>query len=240
MSFLVIPAVDISNGRCVQLVGGRLEKKLVELEDPLGVALHWQALGARRLHLIDLDAAIHGSTRNRELVLRIIEELEVPVQAGGGIRSREAAAELLEAGAEKLILGTAVVENRELLRELSRDYGSDRLIAAVDARGKEVVVRGWQKNTGFDAAALAGEVAAYADEVLFTCVHVEGSMSGVDVEAVKRVVDATSAEVIVAGGIASLSDLRALRQAGAAGAVLGSALYTGRLSLEEAMKTVQD
>ncbi|NOZ82912.1 MAG: 1-(5-phosphoribosyl)-5-[(5-phosphoribosylamino)methylideneamino]imidazole-4-carboxamide isomerase [Euryarchaeota archaeon] len=240
MSFLVIPALDLSRGKCVQLVGGRLEQKLVELAEPLSVALHWQEQGAERLHLIDLDAAIHGSTENRALVLEIVRELEIPVQVGGGIRSREVAEEVLGAGAAKVIVGTAVVKNRGLLEELSEEYGSDRVIAAVDARGSRVVVRGWQESTALEAQQLAKEVAEYVDEVLFTCVHVEGRMQGVDARAVERVVRATSAGVLVAGGIASASDLRLLKRLGAAGAVLGSALYTGRLSLREAMRAVQD
>ncbi len=240
MSFLVIPAVDISRGRCVQLVGGRLERKLVELEDPLRVALHWVEQGAKRLHLVDLDAAIHGSRENRGLVKRILREVDIPVQVGGGIRSREEAEAVLEAGAAKVIVGTAAVENRSLLEELSRTWGSDRVIAAVDAKGKRVVVRGWQRSTGVTAPQLAAQVGEYVDEVLFTCVHVEGRMQGVDAEGVREVLGATEAGVIVAGGIASGEDLRLLKSLGARGAVLGSALYTGKLGFAEALRAVQD
>jgi phosphoribosylformimino-5-aminoimidazole carboxamide ribotide isomerase len=236
MSFLVIPALDLKGRRCVQLVGGDPEKKLVELSDPLAVARRWQRLGARRLHLVDLDAAIEGSRVNRPLVEEIISELSIPVQLGGGIRSVEEARHFLELGAAKVIMGTAALENPEIPGRLSEEYGRERIIIAIDAKHGYVVVRGWRKRTQLRASEAARKFARYAGELLFTNVNVEGRMQGVDLHAVGEVVEASEAKIIVSGGISSLEDIKKVKELGAFGVVIGSALYTGRIDFKEALK----
>jgi phosphoribosylformimino-5-aminoimidazole carboxamide ribotide isomerase len=236
MSFLVIPALDLKGKRCVQLVGGDPSKKLVELEDPIAVAEHWQKLGARRLHLVDLDAAIEGSRINRPLVEEIISRLSIPVQFGGGIRSVEEAKRFLELGAAKVILGTAALEEPRVLRTLAEEYGREKIIVALDAKDGYVVIRGWREKTQRRASEAAREFARYASEMLFTNVNVEGRMRGVDLDAVKEVVNASPAKVIVSGGISSLDDIKNVRDLGAFGVVIGSALYTGKIDFREALK----
>ncbi len=236
MSFLVIPALDLKEGRCVQLIGGDPGKKLVELENPVEIALRWQALGARRLHLIDLDAAIEGSTANRRLVEEIISALSIPVQLGGGIRSFAEARHFLELGAAKVILGTAALEQPEILERLLEEYGRERVIVAIDAKDGYVVVRGWRRRTRLRAGEAARKFARYASELLFTNVNVEGRMRGVDLSAVRQVVSATSAKVIVSGGITTLEDIKRVRELGAFGVVIGSALYTGRIDFRKALE----
>ncbi len=236
MSFLVIPALDLKDGRCVQLVGGDPSRKLVELDNPVEVARRWEELGARRLHLVDLDAAIEGNEVNRPLVEEIITTLSIPVQLGGGIRSVAEARRFLELGAAKVILGTAALEKPEILQQISEEYGKERIIVAVDAKEGYVVVRGWRRKTRLRATEAARMYARYAEELLFTNVSVEGKMQGVDLKAVSEVVRATSARVIVSGGIASLEDIRKVKELGASAVVIGSALYTGRIDFTEALK----
>ena len=236
MSFLVIPALDLKDGRCVQLVGGDPSRKLVELDNPVEVARRWEELGARRLHLVDLDAAIEGNEVNRPLVEEIITTLSIPVQLGGGIRSVAEARRFLELGAAKVILGTAALEKPEILQQISEEYGKERIIVAVDAKEGYVVVRGWRRKTRLRATEAARMYARYAEELLFTNVSVEGKMQGVDLKAVSEVVRATSARVIVSGGIASLEDIRKVKELGASAVVIGSALYTGSIDFTEALK----
>lgn len=236
VSFLVIPALDLKNRRCVQLVGGDPEKKLVELEDPLAVARHWESLGARRLHLVDLDAAIEGSEINRPLVEEIISKLSIPVQFGGGIRSIAEARHFLELGAARVILGTAALEKPQILRTLAEEYGRERITVAIDAKDGYVVIKGWKEKTRRRASEAAKEFARYASEMLFTNVNVEGRMQGVDLSAVKEVVNATPARIIVSGGIASLEDIKNVRNLGAFGVVIGSALYMGKIDFREALR----
>lgn len=234
MGFLVIPALDLKSGKCVQLEGGMPEKKLVELEDPLAIAREWEGLGAKRLHLVDLDRAIEGSTVNTELVEDILRGLSIPVQYGGGIRSFEQASSFLEAGAEKVILGTLAIEEPEVLEELRERYGRERLIVALDSRDGCVVIRGWRESTRVRASSLAERFRHLAGEFLFTNVNVEGGLKGIEEESIGEVVRAAGGRVLVSGGISSIEDIQRVKALGARGAVVGSALYTGRVDFARA------
>ena len=234
MDFLVIPALDLKDGKCVQLVGGDPSKKLIEEDNPVEIAEYWEDSGARRLHLIDLDGAIEGARLNEPIVRKIVEEIETPIQFGGGIRTSDDAAALLDMGLEKIILGTIAVNNPKVLSKLSEKYGRERIIVALDSKEGKVVVKGWTEGTGSRASDIAGEFEPYASEILFTNVDVEGRMSGIDEDIIKEVVDATSLGVIASGGITTIDDIKKARGAGASGVVIGSALYTGKLQFEKA------
>jgi phosphoribosylformimino-5-aminoimidazole carboxamide ribotide isomerase len=234
MDFIVIPALDLKDGKCVQLVGGDPSKKLIEEDNPLEIAEYWEDSGARRLHLIDLDGAIEGARLNEPIVRKIAEGLNIPIQFGGGIRTLEDAAALLDMGLEKIILGTIALNNPPALEELSEKYGRDRIIIALDSKDGKVVIKGWTEGTGSRASDVAGEFEPYASEILFTNVDVEGRMSGIDEDIIKEVVDATSLGVIASGGITTLDDIKKARDLGTSGVVIGSALYTGRLQFEKA------
>lgn len=234
MVFHVIPALDLKDQKCVQLVGGDPEKKLIEEDNPLEIAEYWGSSGARRLHLIDLDGAIGGARLNEPIVRKIVEKIEIPVQFGGGIRTLEDVAMLLDLGVAKVILGTIAVNNPHSLLELSEKYGRERIIVALDSKEGKVVVKGWTEGTGTRASDIAPEFEPYASEVLFTNVDVEGRMAGIDADIIKEVVDATSLGVLASGGITTVDDLKKAREAGAIGAVIGSALYTGKLQFEKA------
>ncbi len=235
---LVIPSVDIRKGRCVQLVGGRPEGERV-YGSPVEMAQRWVAEGARYLHIIDLDAAM-GTGDNFNVVAEVLANVHVGAQVGGGVRNLERACELLGIGAERVILSTAAIEKPELVRELVELAGSARVMAAVDAKAGRAVIRGWTTPTRLTAVEAAREFERMGvGSLLFTNVDVEGRMAGVDADAIRQVVEAVGIPVFAAGGVATLEDVRRAKEAGAAGLVIGMALYEGRLSLKQAMEVAE-
>ncbi len=234
MAFFVIPALDLKDRKCVQLVGGDPEKKLIEEDNPLEIARQWESSGARRLHLIDLDGAIEGKRKNETIVKKIVEELEIPVQFGGGLRSIDDARAFLDMGMERIILGTMAVENPQVLEGLAEKYGPERIIVALDSKGARVTIKGWTEDTGQKASEIVGKFEPYVSEVLFTDVDVEGRMSGINEAPIRELIDATSLGVLVSGGITTIADIEKVRSTGASGVVIGSALYTGRLDFKKA------
>ncbi|MDP6459995.1 MAG: 1-(5-phosphoribosyl)-5-[(5-phosphoribosylamino)methylideneamino]imidazole-4-carboxamide isomerase [Candidatus Hydrothermarchaeota archaeon] len=237
--FLTIPAVDLKDGKCVQLRQGLETEVLLELKDPLGVAKRWERVGAPRLHVVDLDGAIKGMRVNEDILMDIVNEVRIPVQFGGGVRRIEDARKLLDFGVEKIIVGTMALENPVVLGGLVEKYGKDRVIVALDSRGGEVVVKGWKAGTGIVAKEVIRNFESYAREVLFTNVDMEGLMKGVNEVAIEEVVKASSLDVIVSGGVSSVEDIKKVRSLGAKGVVIGSALYTGKLDYKEALKVAR-
>ncbi|MEE8167821.1 MAG: 1-(5-phosphoribosyl)-5-[(5-phosphoribosylamino)methylideneamino]imidazole-4-carboxamide isomerase [Candidatus Hydrothermarchaeales archaeon] len=236
MSFLVIPALDLKDGKCVQLVQGDPNRIILSLDDPVGIALQWQAKGAPRLHLVDLDGAIQGVRKNESIVRDILGEIEIPVQFGGGIRSMEDARLFLDLGVARVILGTLAVQMPDALGKLAEEYGADRITIALDSKAGNVVVKGWTKDTNIRATEIVQKFERYASEVLFTNVDVEGLMKGPDEKSIREIVKATSLDVIASGGISSLEDIECISKIGALGVVIGSALYSGEINLEKALK----
>jgi phosphoribosylformimino-5-aminoimidazole carboxamide ribotide isomerase len=235
MSFFVIPAVDLKEGKCVRLVQGDPTRKTIELDNPVEVAKRWESLGAKRLHVVDLDGALQGVRKNEAIVKDIIGALEIPVQFGGGIRSPEDARNLLDSGVEKVILGTAAMEKPELMENLMEKYGSERIIVALDSKEGKVVTEGWVKDTGVRAADLAKKFEGFASECLFTNVDVEGLVKGLNLDIIKEVVGSTTMGVIASGGISSMADIGAVKNLGAVGAVIGTALYKGKIDFKDAL-----
>ncbi|HMA04361.1 MAG TPA: 1-(5-phosphoribosyl)-5-[(5-phosphoribosylamino)methylideneamino]imidazole-4-carboxamide isomerase [Methanomicrobiales archaeon] len=231
----VFPAVDILGGRCVQLVQGRRETAKA-FGDPLDCARRWVRAGAEALHVINLDGAFGESGANAGKIREILRETGVFTQLGGGIRSLEDARGWLDTGVDRVILGTLAVRDPETVRTLSGEAGPSRVMASVDSRGGEVVVEGWTAPRGdyLEWARRFEDLGAGA--LLFTNVDVEGLEEGTRREPVERLLAATRLPVVVAGGITSLADLAALKGLGAAGVVLGSALYSGKIDLGKAME----
>jgi phosphoribosylformimino-5-aminoimidazole carboxamide ribotide isomerase len=226
---IAVPAVDIKGGRCVQLVGGDPGAERIALQDPVGVAKHWVALGFATLHVVDLDAAL-GSGSNRAIVERILAATsEVSVQVGGGIRDDEAVTAFLAAGADRVIIGTRAVSDPNALAALVERHPG-RVMVAADVRQGRLLRHGWQESVPLDLDSFLERLRGLEiSGLLWTDVGREGQMCGVDARTAGRVIARSPVPVWVAGGIATLEDLRALRAVGAAGAVLGMALYTGRL-----------
>ena len=232
---MVIPSVDIQSGRCVQLVGGRPGTGKA-YGSPVEMAQRWIAEGARYLHVIDLDAAM-GSGDNFRRVAEVLAGISVGAEVGGGIRSAERACELLGIGADRVILGTAAVKNPQLVRDLVELAGSARVMVALDVRAGKVAIEGWRTRTEKSAVELAKDFERMGvGSILFTNVDVEGSMKGLDVKAIQGLTRAVNVPVFVAGGVASLDDVLLAKDAGAAGLVVGMALYEGKFTLKRAME----
>lgn len=235
---MVIPAVDILGGCCVQLVGGKAGTGK-EYGDPARAAEDWVSRGARYLHLIDLDAAM-GKGGNSEKVAEILANVSVGVEVGGGIRSIDRARELLEAGADRVILGTVALRSPEVVRELVDSAGGDKVVVALDARDGKVLVEGWQAATERDVVDAAREFEGMGiGAILFTDVGVEGRMVGMTADATRRLVEAVDIPIIASGGVSSLEDVRAARDSGASALVVGTALYESKFTLKEAMEVAE-
>ena len=227
----VIPAVDMKDGECVQLVQGN-EETAETYGDPVESARRWVREGAERLHVVDLNGAIDGDRRNAAHVRRIVDETEVAVQVGGGVRSVEEAETLFEAGADSVVMGTAAMENPPLVGRAA-EHGD--VVVSLDARDGEVVVEGWKESADVSPVEAARR---FEDEgasaFLFTNVDDEGLLDGVTVEPVEELVGAVNVPVIASGGVTKTDDVAALREAGAAGVVIGTAFYEGQMSYAEA------
>ena len=236
--FEVVPAVDMQDGQVVQLVGGERGTGKT-YGDPVEAARRWVEAGAATLHLVDLDGAFEGERENAPAIEAILDAVDVDVQLGGGIRTAEGAIDLLDSGVDRVILGTAAVENPDIVAEISEEHPGSVLVS-LDAKDGEVVVSGWTESTGLDPAEAAGRYEELgAGGILFTDVDVEGQLEGVRTDPVERVVEAVDIPVVASGGVATIEDVLALADAGAAAVVVGSALYEGEFSLEEAMAAVE-
>ncbi len=234
-SFEVVPAVDVQDGQVVQLVGGERGSGR-RYGDPVAAAERWVDAGARTLHLVDLDGAFDGERRNADAVEAILGAVDVDVQLGGGIRTADDARDLLDRGVDRVVLGTAAVEDPDLVAELADDH-PEGVMVSLDARDGEVVVSGWTAGTGLDPAEAAARFERLgAAAVLFTDVDVEGRLGGVRTAPVERLVEAVDVPVVASGGVAAVEDVVSLRRAGAAAVVVGTALYEGRFALAEAQR----
>ncbi|SFS36657.1 1-(5-phosphoribosyl)-5-[(5-phosphoribosylamino)methylideneamino]imidazole-4-carboxamide isomerase [Halostagnicola kamekurae] len=238
-TFEVIPAVDVQDGEVVQLVQGERGTE-TRYGNPVDAARRWIDAGAETLHLVDLDGAFEGERANADAIDAVVDAVDVPTQLGGGIRTAGDAIDLLERGVDRVILGTAAVENPEIVAEIS-ERRPNSVIVSLDAKDGEVVVEGWTEGAGMtpvEAAARYEDLGAAG--ILFTNVDVEGQLEGVATEPVRELVDATDVPIVASGGVATLEDVRALEAAGAAAVVVGSALYEGKFSLEEAQAAIDE
>lgn len=228
---LVIPAVDIQNGRAVRLFEGDPERETVYFEDPVEAAVYWQSQGARMLHLVDLDAAT-GRGENRKTIRRIAESTKTPFEVGGGVRSLEVAREILALGAARVVVGTIAVKAPGVLSAMLEEFGQKKIVVSLDAKGTEVVVAGWQEGTHFDARGLAKELWSRGVRTLiYTDVRRDGTLRGLDLEAVDQIRQAWPGYLIAGGGIASDRDIEGLKKLKVEGAITGKALYEGRINL---------
>ena len=231
----IIPAVDIRGGRCVRLYQGDYNRETVFDEDPVTAALTWYSQGARWLHIVDLDGAVAGEPKNMAVVEEIIKETGLLIELGGGIRQKEVAEKLLHQGVSRLVLGTAAIENRELVKKLCQKFG-EAIAVSLDARDGTIAIRGWQKNTPVEILQLSREmVDTGVSRLIYTDIKRDGTLTEPNFDMIKRLTAATSVPVIVAGGISRLEHVRRLEELGAEGAIIGKALYTGDIDLGEAI-----
>jgi phosphoribosylformimino-5-aminoimidazole carboxamide ribotide isomerase len=231
----IIPAIDIKGGVCVQLVGGDPANEKVRVDDPVEQARKFVQQGARWIHIVDLDRAL-GTGNNLQLIKRILEVPGARFQVGGGIRFTEDIDALLEANAARAVVGTRAVTDDKWFGHVCERYG-DRVVAAVDARGDEILIKGWQESSGrklIDWGARASEQGIGG--LLYTDVSREGRMAGVNAEGVHKLAKRVKVPVIASGGVSSMEDLQDLWEAGAWGVVVGMAVYTGALDLQQAIR----
>ncbi|NLG85405.1 MAG: 1-(5-phosphoribosyl)-5-[(5-phosphoribosylamino)methylideneamino]imidazole-4-carboxamide isomerase [Firmicutes bacterium] len=236
---MVIPAIDLMGGACVRLYQGEFDRATVYGRDPVAVAHRFVEAGARLIHLVDLDGARAGRPVQRKTVLAVARAVPVPLEVGGGIRSMEAIASYLEEGVARVVLGSAAVKHPALLEAAVARYG-ERIVLGLDARNGRVAVEGWQATSERDAVSLAKEMATMGlAEVIYTDIARDGTLAGPDLEGLARLVKESGMKVIASGGISSVDDLKAVAATGAAGAIVGKALYDGRLDLRTAILALE-
>lgn len=223
-----LPAIDLRDGACVQLVGGAFDRERVRLPDPLAQAQHFARQGFTELHVVDLDAAVGGG-QNSEVIRALIATSGLAVQVGGGVRSTELIEALVGAGARRVVVGTRALEDPTWFEEVASRYPG-RLVAAVDVRGRAVLTRGWRAVHPEALPDVLGRLSRLPlAGLLVTAVHVEGQLSGVDRALFEELTRLTGTPIVASGGVTSRDDLLALRAVGCAAAVIGMALYTGVL-----------
>ncbi len=225
---IVIPAVDLREGHCVQLVGGSYDVEVIRLDNPPEVAARWEDEGFSTLHVVDLDAAT-GRGSNRDVIQKILKSTGCDIQVGGGVRTTEDVDELLRAGADRVITGTRGLEDRRWLIEVA-EANPGRVVLAVDIWERRIVIRGWSKTVEHEFKEVISELGALPlGGLLVTAVHREGLMEGTDVPLMREVLACSSLPVQTAGGVGTIEHLRVLEDLGVAGVVVGTALYTGAL-----------
>ncbi len=238
-SLEIIPAIDIKDGRCVRLYQGDYAQMTVFDQDPVDVARKWAKLGAQRLHVVDLDGAKAGRPVNAQIVYAIVRAVPIPVQLGGGLRDEGAVEAALSLGVERVILGTAAVRDPQLIARLVQQHGQ-QIVVGVDARGGLVAAQGWTETSHVRTEELVRRMGTLGvHSIIYTDIGRDGTLTGPDVEGVAELVRAGGPEIIASGGVAKLDDLVALAKTGAAGVIVGKALYTGAIELCQAIDVVK-
>ncbi|MCH2675136.1 MAG: 1-(5-phosphoribosyl)-5-[(5-phosphoribosylamino)methylideneamino]imidazole-4-carboxamide isomerase [Dehalococcoidia bacterium] len=235
----IIPAIDLKDGRCVRLFQGDFNQETVFSDDPLATARSWQEQGGHRLHLVDLDGAVQGKPVHLEVIASIIQALDIPVQVGGGIRDLASADAWLTAGVDRVVIGTAAVRDPGMVREICRKHGNQRVVVSVDAKDGLVALQGWQETSSVTVLELAEQMAQIGvARLLYTDITRDGALTGPDLATNARLASETGLAIQASGGVSSLEDIESLLPAGVEGVVVGRALYTGAVSLAEAVAAV--
>ena len=235
---IVIPAIDLKEGRCVRLEQGLMDRDTVFNDNPVAQALEWQRQGAELLHIVDLDGAFAGEPKNRDAIEAIVCAISIPTQLGGGIRDLATVEAYLSLGLSRVILGTAAQRNPELVREACARFPG-RIVVGIDARNGMVAVEGWAEVTGVTAVDLARKFEGYGVvAIIYTDIARDGMLQGPNLEATRALAEAVSIPVIASGGVSTLKDienLMAIEQFGVTGVITGKAVYTGAIRLAEAI-----
>jgi len=236
---IIYPAIDLKGGQCVRLLQGRMEDATVYGNDPAAMAKRWAGEGAKWLHVVDLDGAFAGDSRNLDAIAAIVKTIDIPVQVGGGIRNMARVTDLLErVGVQRVIIGTAALEDPDFMAQAVAQYG-DRIAVGIDAVGGMVAVRGWAEVSKVSAVSLGQQMHALGVKTtIYTDVSRDGMMTGPNFAETATMIAETGLDVIVSGGVASLDDVKRSREINAAGVILGKSLYTGTIHLPDALAEV--
>jgi len=236
---IIIPAVDLKEGRCVRLSQGRMDQESVYSDHPAEMARHWESKGAERLHVVDLNGAVMGEPIHRSLIKEMAQSLRIPIEVGGGIRNVSTIEDYLSSGVRWVILGTAAFQNRSFVEEACRQFPG-RVIVGIDARGGKVAIRGWNEVVSLDAVDLAKQFEEKGlSAIIFTDIERDGMSTGLNFESTRRLSMSTSIPVIASGGVSQIEDIEhllELESEGVIGVIVGRALYTRQLDLEEAIR----
>jgi len=235
---IVIPAIDLKDGRCVRLLQGRKEAVTVYSEDPVYMANHWIGLGAELLHIVDLDGAFTGEQKNLEVIKAIRKAIDTPLQVGGGIRDIERIEKLISIGVNRTIIGTSAIHDPDMVKRACEKFPG-KVLVGVDAKDGKVAIRGWEEITEWDAVEFAKRMqGAGVSGIIYTDIARDGMLSGPNIEAMTKMVDAINIPVIASGGVSSIKDIKnLLKIKNLWGVVIGKALYEGTLNLREAIET---
>lgn len=235
---IVIPAIDLKDGKCVRLLQGDFARSTVYSDDPVAIARSWQQKGAERLHIVDLDGSREGGPRNKEIIRDIVCALDIPVQLGGGIRDLETIETYLIAGVTWVIIGTAALKDRNFVLNACTSYAGS-IILGIDAKDGEMLVEGWTESTGQSAAEIAKSYEGLGvDAIVYTDIQRDGMEVGVNVDATKALAESVDIPIIASGGVSGLNDIEKLHEvesSGIIGVIVGKALYTGAMQLEDAL-----
>ncbi len=239
-SMLVIPAIDLKNGQCVRLLQGKKDAVTTYSSDPSATARRWEECGAKLLHVVDLDGAFTGSQKNFEAIKKIRGAVSMHIEVGGGIREIKKIDELVKIGINRIILGTAVIENPFILRDACGKYPG-RILVGIDAKDGKVAVKGWVEVTGVDAKKLAKDVAKEgASGIIYTDISRDGMLTGPNINAMREMVETVNIPVIASGGVSSIEDIKALKGIrNLWGVITGKAIYSGAVDLKEAIRIAE-
>lgn len=230
------PAIDIKGGKCVRLTQGLFDNVKVYSDTPADMARLWVSQGATYLHLVDLDGALAGRSVNEPVIRAIAESVSVPIQIGGGIRSKEAVSSMLNLGVQRVIIGTKAVENPQFIQEMIEEFGPEHIAVGVDAKDGMVAIEGWEKVSSLSASELCQQMKEYGvRHIVYTDISRDGMLTGPNVAATKKLTDDTGLDIIASGGVSSMDDLQNLYEQGIHGAIIGKALYEKRVDLKEAV-----
>ncbi len=233
---IIYPAVDIKDGRCVRLLQGEFDKVTVYSDDPLEMALKWESLGAEYLHVVDLDGARTGEPKNISITSKIAAKLNIPVQLGGGIRSIETIEKVISMGIRRVILGTSAVKNPDLVKQAVENF-RENIVMGIDAKDGKVAIDGWEKTSEFTAIDFANKMVELgAKTIIYTDISRDGMLTGPNLDAMREMAQSVDAEIIASGGVSNLKDIKNLKETGVSGVIVGKALYTGNVDLQEAIK----
>ena len=234
------PAIDIKGGQCVRLTQGLFDQAKVYAADPAEVAKLWKSQGATWLHLVDLDGALAGRSVNEDVIRRIVREVDLPVELGGGIRTEEAAERMLSLGVRRVIIGTKAAKEPEFMKKLVDRFGPEAIVAGVDAKNGQVAVEGWETLSSRTALSLCLTMKEMGiRHIVYKDISRDGTLTGPNVEATRELTEKTGLDVIASGGVSSMEDLRRLSEAKIRGVIIGKALYEKKICLSEAVEAFE-
>ena len=238
---IIIPAIDLKDGKCVRLLQGKKDEVTVYSDDPAEMAKKWQDLGAELLHVVDLDGAFTGEQKNFDKIKAIREAIDIPIELGGGIRDVERIEKLISLGVDRTIIGTSAAKNPEVVEDACKKFPG-QVIVGIDAKDGKVAIKGWVEVTELDAIEFARQMEAIgAAGIIYTDISRDGMLTGPNIEAMAKMVESVKIPVIASGGVSKLDDIKALMQIqGLWGVITGKALYSGALDLKEAIELVKN